>query len=110
MVRLQASRLFQPVLLAGLLTFATAVPHGDEHSSASAAHREMSSMNMSPSSNTSLLQTDSFGQPNYFRHSSHSLWMYGHIIAMVLAWTILLPLSKYCRRHLNCAFKLLRIR
>jgi hypothetical protein len=99
MVRLQASPLFQTVLFVGLLPLATAIPHGDENSSASAAHREMSSMNMHLNSNTSLHQTDSFRQPNYFRYSNHGMWMYGHILSMVLAWTILLPLSKL--HHLN---------
>jgi hypothetical protein len=94
MVRLQAWQLLQTALLLGLLPLVTAIPHGDENSSDSAAHSDMASMNMHPNSNSSLGQTGSFGQPNYFRYSSYGIWMYGHILSMVLAWTILLPLSK----------------
>ncbi|KAF2433672.1 hypothetical protein EJ08DRAFT_668669 [Tothia fuscella] len=49
-------------------------------------------MNGTSMNTSSTAQMDQ-GPPNYFRYPDHSTWIYGHIFAMVIAWTVVLPLG-----------------
>jgi hypothetical protein len=80
-------------LLLGALHPALSVPHGGEVES-SAGGIEHGSMDMNASA--SVVWSESFSKPSYFRHPNYVLWIYAHIISMVLAWVIALPIGKFC--------------
>jgi Isoprenylcysteine carboxyl methyltransferase (ICMT) family len=84
-------------LLLGALHPVLSVPHGGE--TESAGGMAQGSMDMSVSAPVEW--TESFGKPSYFRHPNYVFWIYAHIISMVLAWVIALPIGKscsYCRK------------
>jgi hypothetical protein len=94
MVGLRAFLSLRSAILLALLPLVLAFPHGEEHGTAPVAQGGMESMNMNSPNSSSTAYSESFNTPSYFRYSSHGGWMYGHILAMVVSWAILLPLSK----------------
>jgi hypothetical protein len=84
--------LLYSALLLGALHTALSAPHGGE--AESAGGMEHGSMDMNASG--SVEWSESFNEPNYFRHPSYVFWIYAHIISMVLAWAIALPIGKRC--------------
>jgi hypothetical protein len=87
----------QILVLTALLGFFQGVesqPHGDEAGS----HMEMG-MNMSA---VDIEWSDSFKVPNYFRHPEYAFWIASHIISMVLAWCIALPIGELPVNVIGC--------
>ena len=58
---------------------------------------DMSNMARGVPSNTttSIGMPDLYGEPNYASLEAKSLWMFGHISFMVLAWFFTLPIGKF---------------
>ena len=79
-------------LLLGALHPALSVPHGGEAESASGMVHGSMDMNAS----ASVEWSESFSKPSYFRHPNYVFWIYAHIICMVVAWVIALPIGKCC--------------
>lgn len=80
----------QILILTAILGFFQGVessPHGDE----GGGHGGMIGMNVSA---VDIEWSDSFKVLNYFRHPEHTFWIYSHIICMVLAWCIALPIGE----------------
>jgi len=73
----------------GLIALSSAVPHGDEHGSSGLMHGGGSNKT------ANIEWSESFDVPNYFRHPNQSIWVYTHIISMIIAWAGLLPLGEY---------------
>jgi hypothetical protein len=76
-------------LVLGALHPALSVPHGGEAESAGGMAMDM---NMSGA----VEWSESFDKQNYLRHPDHVFWIYAHIISMVFAWAIALPIGKRC--------------
>jgi hypothetical protein len=92
MVRSSLGNMISSALLLGALPLVMALPHGHEPvKNTNATSSGMSGMNMGPKD---VEFSESFNVPNYFRHPEMTLWIYGHIAAMMFSWCILLPLSK----------------
>jgi hypothetical protein len=84
-------KLLHAALLLGLISRAIADPHGTENTSnADLGGMGEDKMNMETQGSSKMDSSPT----SYFRYLEHGGWIYGHIFAMVLAWTVVLPLGK----------------
>jgi hypothetical protein len=105
MLAARALSIVLAVLFLGIIALSEATPHGDGHSkfdvvaalpsshvldSGHRAHTHGIASNLT----IHVDWSDSFSVPNYFRHSEHVFWIYSHIIAMTIAWALVLPIGK----------------
>lgn len=90
----RAGQILLVTALVGFIHGVDSSPHGDE-----GGHMGMG-MNMSA---VDIEWSDSFKVPNYFRHEEYTFWIYSHIISMVLAWCIALPVGKSPLSVIGCS-------
>src|SRR5258708_2692765 len=91
MPRMRTTPLLSLALALGAIPLVLTSPHGGDGGT------EGGAMEMTP--NLDIEWSESFNKPNYFRHPSHVFWIYSHIISMVLAWFVLLPIGMYDRDY-----------
>lgn len=84
------------VLLLGLTTLVAA--HGDAHgasSNTSSGHDSMSGMSMEAMAAAAASKAAEHPVvPSYFHNAEYQGWLYAHILSMVVAWVIILPIGK----------------
>lgn len=84
-------------LLLGLTTLVAA--HGDDDgSNDGSSHQAMQGMDMSSSMSMEAAVANSMAKaaasaPGYFHNSEHQGWLYAHIVTMMVAWVIILPIG-----------------
>ena len=99
MTGVRVTVIFYLSVFLGALPLVWSSPHGDE-GGMTGGH---GGMNMNGSVN--IEWSDSFKKPNYYRYPDFGFWIWSHIISLILAWTIVLPLGRFIKRQMMCKTK-----